>query len=307
MRRLLVLLLIVTQTVFAKGPFPPYTVVNCNNSQGIAVFPRDGPAFIIPLPFVPTGVAYSPRGDALYALKRGGASRQSGSSIVKIEFHPMRISPLWESDDLQISAFGVAAAEDKLIIAEPRDRATKTCSLVEVGLPSGSTRQALQSTDCRYGAPWNELSLSPDGGHALANVGRDLEMIDLVHGTFKSLGMKFSKGIWSSGAALSPDGNRIAVMESARRGKLFLLDARNLSDVSALHGGSHRMTPAWSPDSRYVVRSKLRLRCGVGIDVNPPFTLEIVDTETGNRTPIQSSTCKVQEASVGWLRSDLVR
>jgi hypothetical protein len=305
MRRLLILLIIFGQAGFAKVPFPPYTVVDCHNSQGITVFPFDGPSFIIPLPFVPMAVAYGARGDVLYALKRRGASPQSGSSIVKIEFHPIRISPLWESSDFRIGAFAVSEREDKLVVAEPRNLATRTCNLVEISLPSGSSRQALRSSDCS--AAWNEISLSPDGLHALANVGRDLEMIDLVHGTFKSLGSKFTKGTWSSSAAWSPDGNRIVVMESAGRGKLFLLDPTDLSEVGALHGGSHEMTPVWSPDSRYLVRSKLQLRCGIGIDVDPPFTLEIVDTETGKRSPVRSSICKLQGPSVGWLRSDLVR
>jgi hypothetical protein len=106
---------------------------------------------------------------------------------------------------------------------------------------------------------------------------------------------------------LTPTFSRIAVMQSAGRGKLFLLDPRDLSEVGALHGGSHEMTPVWSPDSRFLLRSKLQLRCGIGIDVDPPFTLEIVDTETGKRASIRSSICKVQGASVGWLRSDLVR
>jgi hypothetical protein len=307
MRRLLILLIIFGQTGFAKVPFPPYTVVDCYNSEGITVYPFDRPSFIIPLPFVPMAVAYGARGDVLYALKWRGASPQSGSSILKIEFHPIRTSPLWESSDLQIGAFAVSEREDKLIVAEPHNRGTKTCSLVEISLPSGISRQALQSSNCSYGAPWKELSLSPDGTHALANVGRDLEMIDLVHGTFKSLGRKFSTGRWSSGAAWSPDGKRIAVLESANHGKLFLLDPKDLSEMGALHGGSHQMTPVWSPDSRYLVRSKLQLRCGIGIDVDPPFTLEIIDTETGKRAPIRSSICKLQDASVGWLRSDLVR
>ena len=67
------------------------------------------------------------------------------------------------------------------------------------------------------------------------------------------------------------------------------------------------MTPVWSPDSRYLVRSRLQLRCGISFDIDPPFTLEIVDVESGKRSLIRSSTCKMEGGNTGWLRTDLIR
>jgi hypothetical protein len=305
MLRNLFFLAIAWPVLFATEPLRPSTVVNCCTPQGITVFPFNGLAFTIPLPFGPMDVVFSEKGDAIFAVKRRGASPHNGSTVVKIEFHPIRVGTLWESSD-EISGFAVSTGEDKLIVAEPQDRATKTCSLIEISLPSGKMRRVLESSDCRYGAPWNEISLSPAGEHALANVGRDLELIDLARGTLKPLGTQFSKGIWDSGAAWSPDGKQIAVMESARRGKVFLLDANDLSEKRVLHSGYHRMTPVWSPDSRYLVRSRLQLRCGIGIDIDPPFTLEVVDVETGKQALIRSSTCKMEGLGTGWLRSDLI-
>ena len=78
-------------------------------------------------------------------------------------------------------------------------------------------------------------------------------------------------------------------MESARRGRIILLDATNLSHRRILSGGAHRISPVWSPDSRYPLRSQRHLRCGIGIDVDPPFTLEIIDVQSGNRAKVQSS------------------
>src|ERR1039457_3014968 len=250
MRPVLILIAVVGPAACAnklfKAPFPPYTVVNCCDSRGMTVFPFDGTAFNIPLPFVPFPVAFAPKGNALYAVKPGG------SGIVKIEFHPTRVSPVWESLDLAIINLAVSVREDKLVIAgRPRGRPAMTCGLFEISLPGKKVSRIREEPDCRVGAPWQQISLSSDGERAVANVGSDLQLIDLVHGTVKSLGSEFSKGKWSSGAAWSPDGKRIAVMESADRGTVFLLDPNDLSPQRALHGGYRRMTPVWSPDSRY--------------------------------------------------------
>jgi hypothetical protein len=113
-----------------KGRTPRYTVVSCCDSQGITVFPFDGAAFTIPLPFVPKEVVFSPNGDALYAMRHVGADPKSGSSIVKIEFHPTRVNPVWESPDLDVGSFAVSLPEDKIVVAE-RDRRTKRCGLSE--------------------------------------------------------------------------------------------------------------------------------------------------------------------------------
>jgi WD40 repeat protein len=308
LRWLLILIAVVGPALCAskplKAPFP-FTVVDCCDSHGMTVFPFDGSAFTIPLPFVPRVAAFSPRGNALYAIKPRGADRQPGSTIVKIEFHPIRVNPITESLDLEISSLAVSAREDKLVIAG-RSRDQKTCGVYEISLPSGKMRRILESSDCVHGGPWEKISLSSDGGRAVANVGRDLVLIDLASATVKSLGSEFSKGELSSGAAWSPDGKRIAVMESGGRGRVHLLDPSNLSKQRTLHTGYHRMTPVWSPDSRYLVRGRLQLRCGIYFDVDPPFTLEIDDSETGKRTLIRSSRCKMEGEDVGWLSTDLI-
>jgi hypothetical protein len=310
MRRRLILIGIVagSAAVYANRPFKepfPYAVVSCCDSHGIMVFPFDGIAYTIPLSFVPRIVAFSPKGNAMYAIKRSEADGKTSSSIAKIEFHPTRINPITESLDLEISSLAVSSREDKLVIAG-RLRAQRTCGVYEISLPSGQMRPILESFGCRYELVRNALSLSSDGEHVVANVGRDLDLIDLPNGTVKSLGSDFSKGPWRAGAAWSPDGKRIAVMESANRGRVYLLDPSDMSQQRILHSGYHRMTPVWSPDSHYLVRGRLQLRCGIYFDEDPPFTLEIDDVETGKRTLIRSSRCKMEGESVGWLSTDLI-
>jgi DNA-binding beta-propeller fold protein YncE len=308
LRRLLILFAVFGPALCAGKPFKVpflFAVVSCCDSQGITVFPFDGTVFTIPLPFVPRVVAFSPKGTALYAINPRGADRKAGSDIVKIEFHPTRISPVTETLDLEISSLAVSAREDKLVIVGRRwDQ--RACGVYEISLPSGKMRRILESSDCVHGGPWKEISLSSDGGRAVAQVGRDLVLIDLASATVKSLGSEFSKGELSSSAAWSPDGRRIALVESASRGKVYLLDPSDLSKQRTLHNGYHRMTPVWSPDSRYLVRGRLQLRCGISFDDDPPFTLEIDDVETGKRTIIRSSRCKMEGENVGWLRMDLI-
>src|SRR5579871_3204383 len=95
----------------------PYTLVNCCDSRGMTVFPFDGTAFTVPLPFAPLAVRFSPKGNALYAIEPRGTDGRVGLGIVKIEFHPTRVNTVWESVDFEISSFAVSMGEDKLVMA----------------------------------------------------------------------------------------------------------------------------------------------------------------------------------------------
>jgi hypothetical protein len=280
-----ILVVVVAPAICASrqvNPSHSFTLVNCCDSKGLAVFPFDGAAFTIPLPFVPRTVVFSPKGNALYAIRPSAPGGLYRSSLVKIQFHPTRVNPVWESADLEIGDFSVSMSEDKIVFAgRPRDRADRTCGLFEINLPGEKVRRVLENSDCRKGFPWSEITLCSDGERAITKVGRDLELVDLMHGTVKPLGIEFSKGPWDAGAVWSQDGKWLAVMEAANRGRLFLLDSSDLSRKRALRGGSHRMTPVWSPDSRYLVRGKVQLRCGISFDVDTPFTLEVVEIESG--------------------------
>jgi hypothetical protein len=314
MQRLLVVLVMLSPALLSSGPknewTSPFRIVSCCDRQALTVFPIEGEAIGIPLPFDRCKVAFSPTATALYAIRRTTSARgdTAESSIVKIEFNPTRLTTLIESVNLGVNSFAVSMREDKLVIAGARlEGGKRVCGLFEIRLPGGNARQILDSKDCGL-SPWRELSLSPTGELAVAHSGAQLQLIDLVRGTVKVLPSEFSKGQWSTGAAWSPDGKWIAVLESRWRGRTFLLDANDFSKrrILARGRGYHRMTPVWSPDSHYLLRGKMQLRCGIGIDLDPPYSLEIVNVDTGKKTAIRSSKCKMDNGIAGWLSSEAI-
>jgi hypothetical protein len=122
------------------------------------------------------------------------------------------------------------------------------------------------------------------------------ELVDLAHGTSRPLFSDIWEGVWS------PDGKWIA---GTRDNDLWLIDAHELSKRRALGGTSHAR-PAWSPDSRYLLLWKYSLfKCGVFLDVDGPATLEALDIESGSRSVIQSSQCRVEFGSAGWMNADI--
>jgi hypothetical protein len=107
--------------------------------------------------------------------------------------------------------------------------------------------------------------------------------------------------------AWSPDGKWIAARESGRYDKLFLLDALDFSRRRAL-GGAIVAEPTWSTDSRYLLLWKDYLfRCGIYPDLEPPATLETLDVQTGKRSAIRTSQCKITGGPTGWISSEIVR
>ena len=312
MQRLLCVLVMLAPALFSserKNDWTsPFRIVTCCDHQVLTVFPMEGEAIRIPLPFVPRIEAFGPTGSGLYAVPRkiSALGDTTEPNIVKVELNPTRLTTLIESTSLNVLSFAVSMREDKIVIAGATLEGTKrTCGLYEIGLPGGNWRPIVEINDCRFGAPW-ELSLSPTGERAVVNTGSQLQVVDLVHGTITFLPPQFSKGQWRAGAAWSPDGKWIAVLESRRWGRTFLLDANDLSIHRILSTGYHRMTPVWSPDSRYLLRGKLQLRCGIGIADDPPYTLEIVDVESGKRTMVRSSRCKMDNGLAGWLSGEAI-
>jgi hypothetical protein len=100
----------------------------------------------------------------------------------------------------------------------------------------------------------------------------------------------------------SPDGKWVADLR--HRGRLVLRDAHDPTRTKSLGGGGV-MTPAWSPDSRYLVLEKWQWRCGVNFDVEVPETLEILDTTNRKRSTVESSRCKVQFGVNGFVNSNI--
>jgi hypothetical protein len=185
-----------------------------------------------------------------------------------------------------------------------REEGREKCGLFEIAVSTGVARQVL-AADCNDQWLWRDLTLSPEGNRAVASYGNTvadpdhnyhLDLIDLAHGTTKSLA-------YLDRASWSPDGKWIAAIEWKRK-RLILLDANDLSHRRDL---GFTVRAAWSPDSRYlVVWTWHILKCGIGIDVEPPGSLEVLEVASGKRSLIRSSQCQVIVGHpIGWMSSDI--
>jgi WD40-like Beta Propeller Repeat len=293
--------------------FPyPYEVaeyVAGSHSHELRIFPSKGQAVTIALPFRVERATFGPDGKSVYGIivdsqKDVGRDRPG---LSRIEFNPTRATPVPGTSGFIIKSFAISTRQDKLVISGNLEHTDgRRCGVFEILIRDGNFRQVL-SSDCQDQWSWDHLSLSPNGEQAIASVSRNithefhLELIDLVHGTTKSLGSEFWMGVWS------PDGKWIAARESGRRDKLFLLDAVSFSRQRAL-GGAIVLVPAWSPDSRYLLLWKEYLfRCGIYPDLEPPATLETLDTQTGKRSAIRSSQCQITGGPTGWVSREIAR
>jgi hypothetical protein len=276
------------------------------NTDALKVFPSEGTAGEIALPFRLSRMIFAADGKAIYGTNASGSNGiyREPPGLSKIEFKPTRLSPVPGTIPFFIRSFAVSARQDKVVISGNRtDTRGTECGVFEIFLPAGSVRQVLKS-DCRYQWAWNMLGLSPDGAQAIATVGSNtdhdlhLELLDLVHGTAKSLGNEFWTGVWS------PDGKWIAMLGNGND-KLTLVNAHDFSKRRKL-GDANRIEPAWSPDSRYLLLWKYYwFKCGFYIDIEPPAALETIDIKSGDRITIRSSDCQLQQATAGWISREV--
>ena len=269
------------------------------NGDALRVFSSEGSATAINLPFRLGRVVFAPDRRSLYG------TNAEGPGLSKVEFNLVRLSPVPGTTGFFIKSFAVSGRQDKVVISGRRsDPDGGGCGVFEVLIPAGDARQVLNS-DCRYRWAWDSLSLSPDGEQAVAEVGSNtdhdlhLELIDLAHGITKPISSEFWVGVWS------PDGKWIAALGNGNH-NLVLIDAHDFSKRRKL-GSTSRIKPEWSPDSRYLLLWDHPLRCGIGIDLDPPATLQALDVESGERSMIRSSECKVVFGSTGWVSNDIAR
>jgi len=118
---------------------------------------------------------------------------------------------------------------------------------------------------------------------------RRLELVDLDHVTSKPLGDGLFMAAWS------PDGKWLAaLLETAGKHETVLMDASSLKRVRVLGDSDLE----WSPDSRYLLG--VDDHCGAYYG-----TLVMMDIETGSRTSIESSRCKINQDTIGWVSSDV--
>jgi hypothetical protein len=262
-------------------------------SPELTVFPLDGKAFAMPLPFPLGAFTYSPDGKALYAVAGLDPRNPRGpGGLLRIDFNPIHVSPVPGSLALGVSRLAVSVHQDKIIISGAYQPGNDvTCGVFELSVPSGNVRQILQQPDCDAASSWAYLSLSPDGERAVATHNHRLELIDLVHGTIKSVEDGLLMASWS------PDGKWLAALENGGRGRTILMDASNFERRRFLETSDVK----WSPDSRYLLGWKKLDFCG------PDFgTLQMVNIENGKIITIKSSRCRVNQTTTGWLSTEIV-
>jgi hypothetical protein len=263
-----------------------------NSSFQLVVFPPGSTEVVLEVPIKLWVFAYAPSGTALYEWLKG----ESRSCLYKVEFNPVHIAPAACPPGLDVVfSFAISSKEDRILISGAmKGESGLRCGVFEVHVADGTTSEILGTTDCgsyRDRMRWASLSPSPSMDRAVAISGNQLELIDVDKGTIRAIGDGFVKASWS------PDGKWVAALK--KRGGTVLLDASYLKKVRALAESEVE----WSPDSRYLLRSR---ECFSPIASNGVGTLEALDVNTGKRIAIESSHCKVDFAGLGWVRRSIV-
>jgi WD40-like Beta Propeller Repeat len=286
-----------------QGEFRPanFTTVG---GVGLKLFPADGPATVVKIPFNLWLVKFASDGRSLYAsLQLDPLTKpEQTPGLVRLDLNSMRSTPVAGTQGFGIKDFAVTHDGRKIVISgNHREKDGGKCGLFEIMVSTGAARRVL-AADCGYRWSWTDLTISPAGDRAAAGYGNThtdhnyrLDLIDLAHGTTKSIG-DLDRATWS------PDGKWIAAIEWNRK-RLVLLDANDLSRRRDL--GS-TVSAAWSPDSRYLLTWKWHfLKCGFFIDVEPPASFEVLEVATGKRSLIRSSQCQLIAGPIGWVSSDV--
>jgi hypothetical protein len=195
--------------------------------------------------------------------------------------------------------------EDKILFTGAGWNGYLGCDLFEIKPSGGDYKMLLPKFGCGV------VGISPDESKVLAPRGVGLAIIDLATGAGTPLG----DGIWQG--AWSPDGRWIAALRldprseapRPRLSRTILISATDPSLRREMGGDSDHDT-IWSPDSRYLLYSEWSARCPGhnAIDPGPtPLTLFTTDIETGKRSAVKESQCKVNAyLKAGWVSLDAV-
>ncbi len=262
----------------------------------LILFPITGPELVVALPggltndFHPT--TFSADGKAIY-----GQVLQSCDGITKIEFKPARQTLVPGS--LGIGTIGSLVEfrpSGKIFVSGfAKTRGTLECGIFEID-PISATFKKL------FTGPFPDCggAISPDGNRVLRSLreeGNLLKVQDLQTGAVQPIGRDMTGPSWS------PDGRWIAAIRNVSGSSdVVLIDAANTSRRRTL-GGTSALQAQWSPDSKYLLLSKLQeIRCGW-------FTasLEVVEVQTGKRREIKSSHCRIYHGLTGWMDLKAVR
>ena len=278
-----------SEVVSRDYPYSPAFVAS--RPAALHIYPLNGSESQVGLPAALSVFIYSADGGALYGFE----GMKPG--LLKIELATARLSVVPGATDVGAAGLAVSKDEQRFILSGRYDfGSSRFCGLLELH-PGATGRKALaQNHECRsqtdlLGAgltTWEGLSLSPDGERLLVHNRSGLKIVNLADGNVEPLG-DFMAGEWS------PDGKWLAAVETAGQRRTILMDAKTLKEEKTL-GNS---TAHWSPDSRFIL--------AVSSDLCGPywFTLEVIDVASGERLSVDSSKCKVNVSTTGWVKARL--
>ena len=258
----------------------------------LSIFPTNGRAFGIALPFVFGAFTFDPDGRKIYVAPLR-AFQQTLRGLFVIEFNPLRATQVRGSESLVAVSVSVSGRSGKILVTGSRLLAgSNEWGIFEIDPDSGDVRTVVRQEAPRPGVNgevWAEISVSPDGARAVAFRRKELDLIDLLKGIVTPLGPDLEQGSWS------PDGKWLAVNDR-KKVRTVLLDASTLIPRRTFEWSHLR----WSPDSRYLLGVAAHDGCG------PDFaTLQAISVETGAPTRISTSECMIDSVTTGWLASDI--
>lgn len=224
--------------------------------------------------------------------------------LIRIDLAPVHVSTVADLDGLDyVAGLVVTHREDTILLTAAGWEGHFVCDLFAIN-PSGQNFRMIQP---RFGCTL--LGMSPDGTKVSASSQSAIRIVDLETAVAESLVGEFLKGVWS------PDGRWIATVESSPRNgpglsRTILVDAEEPSRRRDI-GGEVGHDAIWSPDSRHLLYSEWSARCPGHSPIDPgptPLTLFITHVETGERSEVSESRCKVNAyLKLGWVSLDVVK
>jgi hypothetical protein len=276
---------------YAYSPALISTISSPGHTQ-LVVFPFYGKSFDVPIHSASGGFVISSDGGALYGSCAprsgdGGADDRPIIALCKIDLRARTATPIPGSSGLRVYSFAVSSHEDRILFSGADPQMDDAFGLFELTQPEGKVRKILPQPDKRPQSQWMNLSLSADSERAVGTHQGRVELIEIRNGSTQPLGAGLFMAAWS------PNGKWLAAVEKGQGGRTILMDAKTLIRQRTL--GPSELD--WSPDSRYILTVEA---CG-------PYsgTFNAVSVETGERTVIESSRCRVNQATTGWVLSDL--
>jgi hypothetical protein len=260
----------------------------------LVVFPFHGNVFEIPIHSASGGFVFSADGRAVYGAcsprsSEGGPNERTVIALCKIDLAAGTTTPISGSAGLRVYSFAVSNDGDHILFSGADPHEDNDLGLFELTEPEGKVRMIYRQSDQRPQSQWMNLSLSQDDEKAVGSHDGRVELIDIAKGSAEPLDAAFFQAAWS------PNGKWLAAVEKGQRGRTIVMDAKTLIRWRTL--GSSELN--WSPDSRYILAVE---PCG-------PYsgTLNATSIESGKKTVIESSHCRVNQATTGWVRSDITQ